>query len=70
MKDFATITADVQLVGVDKVRIYIKVIEKSNLNSNEFIYIWNSTESEIDSLPTASMSGNGVALQFLLNYDL
>jgi hypothetical protein len=70
MNDFATITADVQLVGVDKVRISVKVIEKSNLNSNEFVYIWSSTASEIDSLPTSSTDGQGVALNSILDFDL
>lgn len=70
MNDFAKVSASVTLTGVDQVKISVIVIEPSTLNSTEFSYIWNSTKQEIDSLPTSSTEGQGVALNNILNYGL
>ena len=70
MNDFATVSATVELPGIDKVKISIEIIQKGSLDVYEFSYIWNQTNMEIDTLPTVSTTGSGVALQVLLNYDL
>lgn len=70
MTDFAKITASVELVGVDRVKISVIAMEPNTLNSTEFSYIWNSTEQEIDSLPIQSTVGQGIALNNILNFGL
>lgn len=70
MNDFAKVSASVSLTGVDQVKISVTVIEPNTLNSTEFSYIWNSTRREIDSLPTSSTEGQGVALNNILNFGL
>ena len=47
MNDFAILTVDVSIVTVDRILIYIKIQEPTNLQSNEFTYIWDSTNQEL-----------------------
>lgn len=70
MTRFAKVSASVQLIGIDKVKIDVIVMEPSTQTSTEFSYIWNATNQEIDTLPTSSTNGQGVALNNLLNFNL
>ena len=47
MSDFAGLFVEVTLTGVDRILIYIRIDEPNNLQSNEFTYIWDSTNSEL-----------------------
>lgn len=70
MTKFATVTASVELIGIDRVKILVTVTELNSNNSLEYSYIWNATQAEIDSLPTGSTIGQGVALNNILNFEL
>lgn len=47
MKEFATVAVEVFITSVDRVEILIQIQEPDNLESNQFIYIWDSTEQEL-----------------------
>lgn len=47
LKEFSTFTVDISIVGVDKYSIFIKIEEPTNLESNEFIYLWDATLNEL-----------------------
>ena len=47
MEDFSTVKVNVSIIGVDRYSIYISVLELGNLESNEFIYLWDSTKNEL-----------------------
>ena len=47
MKEFSTVTVGVSVLGLDRIQILIKVQEPDNLQSNEFIYLWDSTQNEL-----------------------
>ena len=47
MNDFADLTVDVSFVGVDRVEIYIEILEKGNEQPKNYVYIWDSTKNEI-----------------------
>ncbi len=47
MNDFSVIDVSVSIVGVDKVSIYIKINELSNVEQKEFVYLWDSTKQEL-----------------------
>ena len=70
MTKFAKISASVELICIDKVKISVIVMELESQTSTEFSYIWNATNQEIDTLPTSSTIGQGVALNNILNFEL
>lgn len=47
MTEFAKLEIIVSIISVDKVQILINVIKPNNLESVEFIYIWDSTIREL-----------------------
>lgn len=47
MIEFAEIEVSVSAISDDRIRIDISVNEPNNLQSNEFTYIWDATESEL-----------------------
>jgi hypothetical protein len=49
-KSFSTISIDATIVSVDRIEINIKIQEPDNLESNDFTYIWDSTNQELTSL--------------------
>ena len=70
MTKFAKVTASVEIIGIDKVKISVIVMELNSTNSVEYSYLWNGTQAEIDSLPTGSTTGQGIALNNILNFEL
>ena len=49
--NFGDVTVEVFLISVDRVRIDIKILEKSNQENKNFQFIWDSSKNElIDSL--------------------
>ncbi len=47
MKDFANIEVVVQIIGVDRLLIGIRVLQPDNLQSQDFVYIWDATRAEL-----------------------
>ena len=47
LNDFSTTTIQVAITNVDRIEIQIRIQEPSVLDSNEFIYIWDATRSEL-----------------------
>jgi len=47
MKDFAIVDVSVSIESVDRVGIYIKINELSNVEQKEFVYLWDSTKAEL-----------------------
>lgn len=45
--NFATFTVFVSIVSSDRASIEIKIQEPTNLESNEFVYIWDATQIEL-----------------------
>lgn len=72
MNDFAVIEVDAVVIEVDRIEINIKITEPGNLESNEFTYIWDSTNSELSLVGEdfESTIGAGVALGNMLNFEL
>ena len=60
MNAFAKVEVEVSLLGLDKVKIFLKILQPNNLESDEFIYIWDSTNFEL--------SENGVSKPRDWNY--
>jgi len=70
MTEFSTVTVSASIISDDRIEINIKIQEPNNLESNEFTYIWDSTKQELSGGPCASGGGNGVALDYPLNFEL
>jgi hypothetical protein len=47
---FSSVSITVSVLGLDRIEILIKVKEPNNLESNEFIYIWDATKKELSQL--------------------
>jgi len=47
MQNFATVSVEVLLISVDRIKINITIQEPDNLQSNELVFIWDATESEL-----------------------
>ena len=47
MNQFSEVEVDVSITSSDRIEILIKIQEPNNLQSNEFTYIWDSTEAEL-----------------------
>lgn len=47
MNTFANVSVSVSLISVDKLKIYISLIEPSKLDSTELVYIWDATNAEL-----------------------
>lgn len=47
MKAFSTVTVEVAITATDRVEILMRFQEPSNLETNEFVYIWDATEREL-----------------------
>jgi len=50
MKEFSITSVDASIVSNDRIEIYIKIQEPNNLESNDFTYIWDSTNNELTTL--------------------
>ena len=52
MLGFSTIEVEVEvaITAVDRLEILIKIQEPTNLQSNEFTYIWDSTQQELTAI--------------------
>lgn len=58
MRDFADVNVSVSIEGINRVKISIQLSEPDNLESNEFIYIWDATENELVSIANNNGQGN------------
>jgi len=47
MNQFSEVEVEVSIASSDRIEILIKIQEPNNLQSNEFTYIWDSTEAEL-----------------------
>lgn len=47
IREFGTVQIQVLIANVDRVEILIQIQEPDNLETNEFIYIWDSTQNEL-----------------------
>lgn len=70
MDEFSTVSVSASIISDNRIEINIKIQEPNNVESNEFTYIWDSTKQELSGGPCASGDGNGVALDFPLNFEL
>lgn len=48
MSQFANISVDVSIIGVDRYIIYIRIERPLNLESQEFTYIWNAFTQTVE----------------------
>lgn len=48
MSPFADITIDVSIIGVDKVKIFIRIIEPDNLQAKEYIFLWDAVKQSLE----------------------
>lgn len=69
MEAFSTVSVSVSIISDNRVSINIKIQEPNNAESNEFTYIWDSTNQELSN-GTSSSTGPGVALDYPLNFEL
>lgn len=47
MSDFSNIEVSTNILSVDKLKISTKLKEPNNLESKEFVYIWDATKKEL-----------------------
>lgn len=71
IQSFGKLTVDVSITGIDRIHILIRIQQPNNIEVNEFLYIWNSTNEEL-SMPEIQgiENGNGIALNNILNFEL
>lgn len=50
MRAFATVNVEVSIISDDRVHIDIAIIEPTNLQNNQYRYIWDSTKGAIDTI--------------------
>ncbi len=48
MLPFANVEVSVTIPGMNMVQIYLRISEPNNLQSKEFVYIWDATKSELE----------------------
>lgn len=71
MQDFCDIKIDVQLIGIDRISIYIKITKLDGLEVVEFNYLWNATNNELSAGDIIGITnGNGIALNNVLDFGL
>jgi len=46
MRDFSDVSVEVQIIGVDKVKISVSLQEPGNLEQQEFQILWDGTKAE------------------------
>lgn len=57
LKDFARVGVSVSIIATDVVRIGVRLEEPDNLESRDFIFIWDATRGElVDDLPPRKIS--------------
>jgi len=67
MNDFSEVSVDVKIVGVDRIRIELKILEPDNQSSKEFVYIWDATKQELTTgfyQNEGVTPGTGIGLSF------
>jgi hypothetical protein len=47
MKSFAVVSSTVSIIAIDRLEITITIQQPGNVESNEFVYIWDSTRREL-----------------------
>lgn len=52
MGDFSSVTSSVSIIDNNRIKIHIIIQEPENVQSNEFTYIWDSTEQELELINT------------------
>lgn len=70
MRAFASVSVVVSIVDIDRVQIDIKIKELNSKNSNEFVYIWSATNLELSGPLSVNGTGQGIALNNILNFSL
>jgi hypothetical protein len=70
MEQFSTVNISVSIIGVDRIRIYIQIIEPNTNQVTEFSYIWDVTQNELITQPVENQQGSGVGLDAGLEYEL
>ena len=70
MQDFSNISVSVSIVGVDRVQITVNLREPNELESNEFTYIWNATDGELENQSNINTFGSGIGLPNPLTFGL
>jgi phage gp46-like protein len=70
IQDFANISVSVSILGVDRVQISVVLTQPTELESNEFTYIWNATEGELENQSNINTFGSGIGLPNTLNFGL
>jgi hypothetical protein len=71
MQDFSDIKIDIQLIGIDRISIYLKITKLDGLEIVEFNYLWDSTTNELNAGDIVGITnGNGIALNNVLNFGL
>lgn len=64
MKDFARVGVSVAIIATDKVRIAIRLEEPDNLQTRDFIFIWDATRNELeDDLPSRLINAGEVSME-------
>jgi hypothetical protein len=70
MQPFAEVDVEVSILATDKIKIFITIQELGNLQSKEFIYIWDATKKELNVIydpenpPPSGMDGFNYFLDF------
>lgn len=68
LEEFATVDVEVLIISTDRISIEIRIQEPSNLESNEFIFIWDATKQELSAPPSVTPPPLPIApFNFFLN---
>lgn len=70
MTKFAKVVVAVSIIGPDRISITIEIREPNNTESNVFSYIWDSTKLELTNGTQNNGFGQGIALDYPLNFGL
>lgn len=64
MKDFAVVTIVVQIVATDKLLIACRLVQPDNLQTQDFIYIWDATRQELLDREIIATSRQTITVKF------
>ena len=64
MKDFATVNVVVQILATDKLLIACRILQPDNLQTQDFIFIWDASKQELIDREIIANSRQGITIKY------
>ncbi len=64
MKDFAIVTIIVQIIATDKLLIACRILQPDNLQTQDFIFLWDATRQELIDREVIATSRQNITIRY------